>query len=117
MLGREKKSKGTTGTATPKKTTTKATKGLQSLPISSSLLQELLNDLDMSRHQAGSEKDILARVMAIFIDISSRLEDKEQGMEELKATWEEAPGWAQSMSATPASCTCQQRVQLPACRA
>ena len=61
-------------------------------PVSFSPWQESLNDLDMSGHKVRSEKDTLARVMDILLDISSRLEAQETGIQELKGTREEVPG-------------------------
>ena len=61
--------------ANPKATPTRrATRRLQSAPVISTPLQVSLNDLDMSGHQAGPEKDTLAMVMDILFDISSKLE-------------------------------------------
>ena len=83
----------------PKKKTRKATERLQSLPVGSPTHPELLNDLDMSG-QVRTEKDMLTGVMDLLIEISSRLDAQKKGMDVLKASREEVPGRAQSMSAT-----------------
>ena len=70
MTGRGKISKGAIAMVTPKKRSRRATKRLQSPPIGSSPLQEPVNDLDMSGHEVGTQKDTLARVMHIFALIS-----------------------------------------------
>ena len=77
----------------------------QNPPVNCSLLQEALNGLDITGHNAGSDKDTMAGVMDILIDISSRLEATEQGMQELKAAKAEVPERAQSVSTTwPTAC-------------
>ena len=50
MPGRGKKSKGSTSSVTAKKRTSTTANKPQSLPISSTPAQELLNDMDMTGH-------------------------------------------------------------------
>ena len=99
MSGRGKKSNGATSVVTPKRRTREATKRPHSPLVGSTTHPEPLNDLDMSE-QVGTEKDILAGVKDLLIDISSRFDAHEKGMKELKASREQAPGKSQSVSAT-----------------
>ena len=52
----------------------------------------------MSGHKVRTEKNMLAGVMDILIDISSRLEAQEKVVEELKAAREDALRRVQSVS-------------------
>ena len=88
------------GTIISKKRTRRSTKTLQSLPISSSLTREPLNDLDITASKAGTNKEAFAGVMDILIDISSHHEAKEQGTEKLRAAKDDAPERVQSVCAT-----------------
>ena len=84
MPGRGKKSKRLTSSVTPKKRTRKAANKPQSMPISSILAHGHLNYLDMTSNKGETENSALAGVVYLLIDIPSRLEATEHGIDELR---------------------------------
>ena len=94
-----KNSKGAAAIVITKKRIRKTIRRAQSLPVGSPTPVELLNDLHIAGH-SGPEKDTLAGVMELLIDIFSRLNAQEKGMDDLKVTRENALERASSSSAT-----------------